>query len=484
MEYVDAAGQRHRTPVANGATTISGTAPFLVTFDATGTRSTHPGATDAFGAFFHIGYRLHFGENVGGTWPVSGASRDEETGPPIFGRAFTRTGTHLVRLRARDGAGREETLSMTVVVTAPPTATLVPVSRGSWPAWQSGSHYTLEAGGDYSAFGPIVTSDRHNIVISKVGTGADPIVAAVQVDARNEVTAAVSRSKHIRFWNIDVGTFSSGAVGYDYCGVIGGHLRRYSSAAFAYVFEQAVQFGRGATVANNLRYPRGFFAWESGELSSEPGSGYAWFGDGRAVHLVGITLNKNAGQGGSHCMRGTFDSTSVRHSILTNTASSTSYIKVQGNDARLSQTPDAWRDDDRVGDYGAGFTYGYPTRFMALHRVQFGAAAQVVPTANAGFGPENNDTPDYSTSPPTNGHQGVELSVYEDSVWFDTTSGAALRSLEIRGRGLGARNLKYSLGAGGNLPVTTGSNIARVPPGWNGPYIVETSNSRPMPSPF
>lgn len=484
VEYVDTAGTRQRTAVVDGATTITGVAPFLVTFDATGTRSVVPGGNDADGAWLRLGYRIHYGEGLGGTWPVSGQSRDEDTGPPIFGRAFTRVGTNVVRLRARDSAGNESTIAVNVVVTAPPTAVHLPVSRGAWPAWTSGTHYTLDAGGNYTSFGPIETTDRHGILISKVGAGADPVVAGVNVDARNEVAAPVVRSKNIRLRGVDVGYFTSGAVGFDYSGVVEGRLRRYTSAPYGYVFDQAVENGRGLTVADNVRYPRGFFAWSSGEMLHDPGSGYAFYGFGRAFHLVGVRLNKDGGGGGAHCMRGSFDSTSVRHSVLLNTVASTSFIKIQGNDCKLSPTPDAWRDDDRAGDYARGLSYGYPTRYMAIHRVQFGAPGQVVPVANAGFGPENADAPNYGVSPPVNAHQGVELSVYEDCVWFGSTSGTALAALEFRGRALGVRNLRYDLGAGGNVPASSGVQIARVPPGWNGPYVNETGNTRPVPSPF
>ncbi len=484
VEYVDTSGVRQRTAVVDGATTISGTAPFLVTFDATATRSVVPDGADGDGAWLHIGYRIHYGEGIGGTWPVSAQSRDEDTGPPIFGRAFTRVGSHVVRLRARDSAGHEATISMTVAVSAPPAPVHVPVSRGSWPSWVSGTHYTLESGGNYLSFGPIVTSERHNILFSKAGNGAAPVVGGVNVDARNELDAPANRSKNIRFLGVDVASFTSGAVGFDYCGVVDGRLRRYTSAPFGYVFDQAVIHGRGVTVADNVRYPRGFFAWSSGEMLHDPASSYAFIAAGRAFHLVGVRLNKDGGAGGGHCMRGIFDSTTVRHSILTNTATSTSYIKIQGSDCKMSQTPDAWRDDDRAGDYAQGLTYGYPTRYMAIHRVQFGAEGQVVPLANAGFGPENADPPNYGVSPPSNPHQGVELSVYEDCVWFGETSGTALASLEFRGRALGVRNLRYALGAGGSVPTSAGVQGARVPPGWSGPYVQETGNSRPVTSPF
>lgn len=95
------------------ASRIIGPAPLAVHFDATGTT-----ISSANGAhpFHHVRYEFDFGDARGQTWPISGLSRNTQTGGPIAAHVYDLPGTYTVRVRARDHSGgvSETTLNITV----------------------------------------------------------------------------------------------------------------------------------------------------------------------------------------------------------------------------------------------------------------------------------------------------------------------------------------------------------------------------------
>lgn len=489
VEYVDTSGDRQTTTVVSGVTSITGVAPFMVSFDASESRATT--ASTDHEAWNELGYELTYGDAVAGNWPVSGQPKSRDRGQPSWGWAYETAGTYTATCKVRDALGNQSQVTCQVVVTSPAAATNLPVSNGSWGTLASGSHYSIDRGSDYTAWGSPPTDGLHGVLISATGSGAAPIIAGWNTDGRNNQSGSITRTRNCRTLNVDVANMSAGNVGYDYCGVINGRLRTYTDPAVSYGFGVAVELSWGAPTANNCRYPRGLFLWNCGELNND-GSGYALFGQARAMHIVGVTLNKNSGSGGSHCMRGVFDRSSMRHCLLTNTISSSSFTKIQGSSCKLPgnplvDVPDAWRSDDRAGDYAASTlgttdeylkkTYGYATSRFAIQRNQHGDASSTTPNANAGFGPQNNLGPD-SANPP----EGVELSSYEDCTWYAAVPndiGISLDSIENRGRGLGATNNKCNLGAGADVPYGENNQVNRVPTGWQGPYY--SNYTRPVP---
>jgi hypothetical protein len=253
VEFVDAQGVRQSVRVVSGQTTVSGVAPFLIKFDASGTR-----APAAFGAqsaipdaeahaFLMTGYRLNYGENRGGVWQYpqgSSHSRDEDTGPPVFSYVYQTPGSYPVRLRTRDALGNEADVRFNVVVNAPPAPILIRASDGRWPNFVSGARYALEANGDYRSFGALETGGRHNIVIEKTGSGADPRIGRFSPDGRSKFSATQPteyRAAHIRLVNVDMEEFFSGQRGYDYVGVIGGMVRRFSDGGQAFLWQEGTE---------------------------------------------------------------------------------------------------------------------------------------------------------------------------------------------------------------------------------------------------
>lgn len=65
-------------------------------------------------------------------------ARAEDLGEPVFGRVFTRPGTHVVRLRVRDGVGNESELQLAVATSEPPEPVVIEPDLATWPALTSG----------------------------------------------------------------------------------------------------------------------------------------------------------------------------------------------------------------------------------------------------------------------------------------------------------------------------------------------------------
>lgn len=483
VEYVDSSGVRQSTTVVDGVTSINGVAPFLVHFDASGSRSTASTADTEAEAFHYMGYRLNYGEALGTNWSYpagSSHSRDEDTGPPIFGRVFTATGTKTVQLRCKDSVGNEATISFSVVVSAPPTATNIAVGAGAWPTWANSTHYTLDRGSDYSGFGNIDLSDKHNILISATGSGADPIVGTFRPETSN-YSSTIQRSRNIRLQNIDANRFSYNGQGFDYVGIIGGRVRNIDpTAPSAYYFGELVTLGQEAN-ANSCKYARGLFLWDCGEVSADINNDYVFIGVLRAYHAQNVTF-RHTGTGAptfEHNTRGIWDRTTWRNCLFYNDAHQKSWIKGNGLEVygiTNGDQPDTWRSDDRVGDYALGGVYGYPGHMSFFYNVQFGVTGDAAPDQPAGFGPQNNDI--------DGTYEGLDLCGYENCVAFGSNPVCVLGdNFNFSGRNLFMRNVKYMTG-GADLPYSNGFNTNKMPPGWNGPYINENTNTRPVPTAF
>lgn len=480
VEYIDTSGNLQTVNVAsNGSTTITGVSPFLVHFDGSGSRSTSLDADDAPGAWDNLGYRLNFGESIGGTWTYGGASKDEEFGPPIWGRVYTQVGTHTARLKVRDSNGQENTISLTVVVTAPPTAINIPVSQGSWPVWASNTHYTLDAGGDYTSFGTINLAGLHNVLISKTGAGANPIVGTFSPTNTGfgSFGSPVTQARHCRLLNINTSSFHVGLAAFQYCGVIGhtGSMRMgYSQGPFTYDNNATTP-----TQRDNLRFARGVFLKDINELLPDTDNGqYIMIYVFRRLHLINVVSHKN-GTTGNHSFRNTLDCSSFRHCNFYATVATVTHFKCQAQGATSGGTPDPWDNShDRIGLSDGSRRYGYPNSKFVVASCQFGRTGETLAEYAWTVCPQNNDV-----GQPVEGHEYTSL---ENCVGFGSDVNLLNPdAVDLGGRYLSVRNFRMSLGTGDYSWLGNGSkNSNRIPAGWNGPVLHEEANTRPVPSSF
>lgn len=511
VEYVGIDGTRQRTAVVNGSTAITIRQHAAVLFDATATRGTHADVVDEGGAWFNMGYRINYGEALGTTWsyPVTlGYSMDEDVGQPVFGRVFSVVGAHAVRLKCKDPDGEEATISMTVIVQALGTPTNIPVAAGAWPTWVSGTTYTLDAGADYTAFGQLrtdpgggTTSQRYGIRIVKTGSGANPIISDFNPDNRNEMTAGVARSADIVLVGIDSAHFGWSVNGHDFCGFSGGRCRDITvDAGAGYAFGQAVKLGRGVDIANNIRFPRGLILWNCGELNNVS-SAYCIIGAAYGAIIQGVDMHRNSSANGKeHVLRPYFCASTVRYNRLRSSVDCKSYLKGSTLSSRFdAQPPPLWPSTDRVGDYDDALNYyntyggtpssdielpsGYMAKNLAFSKNQYGHSSESLPDSCSGIGPQN-------ASPVSDNPRGNDFcfelpsfSSLEDDVHFGADA-ATGTDCELDGWYLGARGERLLLGAGAPIPTTSGSHTAKIPPGYSGPFSVEDTNSRPIPSAF
>lgn len=497
VEYIDPSGVRQNVAVVDGQTTITGIAPFLVEFDASFTRapaafSSQSAIPDpAAYAYLMVGYRINFGEGLGTTyrWPTGlNYSRDEEMGPPLFSRVFTNPGRRNVRLRVRDVLGNEATIGLTVVVQPPSSTVNIPTSAGRWPTWTNGTRYTLNAGGDYRSFGPLQFQNHHNISVEKTGTGADPRIGVFQPDSRWPTPGVQydTRSRHIRLVGLDISQMADGLRGHEYVGVIGGTLRRWTAAPQHYDWERTDATGR-----SNIRYPRGVFL-QGLELRNEGAdNGYVYIGTLRGFHMRDTLVRYDGTQGGSagtHLMLRLYGTQmSIRNNLYfavaqpspaSHCGTVTSFLSLAGpND-------DVWRSDDLLGPINSSdpaTMYGYFGSSQFLHRNQIYDTGSFVCNAIA----SNGGNPFEHASP--NARVRPRLVGYEDNVFGNVARiGLTLEVFESRGRWGFSRNNRRALGTGAYVDASTGS------PNWasndsttfNGPYLIETANTRPVPSAF
>lgn len=476
LTYADASGVVQSTTVVNGVTSITGVAPFIVHLDASGSRSDIAGGDTAPGAWHNIGYLMHYGEGLGGTWEHSTLSRDYDMGPPMFGRVFTVPGSRLVRLKCRHADG-EATIQFTVVVQSPPTPTHIPVSAGSWPTWASGTHYTLEAGGDYSSWGDIVTSGLDNILISKAGSGADPIISGFRPDNRQYVNVAnVKRAANVRLLNIDCAAYYHGVVGHDFCGVVNGRVRQIQGAAEEFFFDNGYSTGRTVNELNNIRHTQGSTLWNTGELNANSGDNYVYFVTGVRAIVQGVRMNKNNAVGGAHVLRGTHFKSVFRHNNLMCTGTTTSLIKLGGFESPYTDIPADWTAHNlRVGDASNGQRYPYPVQQTVFADTLLGGSGQTLPNLTFSAAPQNND----SGFP----REGADMVAFENMRYFTNAPVSQFNDASsLGGRNLSVRNVRYA--SSGYPSVSTGVSPNRIPIDWDGPYVVENANTRPVPTPF
>jgi len=490
VEFVDAQGVRQSVPVISGQTTVSGVAPFLIKFDASATR-----ATAAFNAqtaipdpeayaFLMTGYRLNYGENRGGVWQYpqgSSFSRDEDTGPPLFSYVYQTPGSYPVRLRTRDALGNEANIQLNVVVNTPPAPILIRPTDGRWPTLVSGNRYGLQANGDYRSFGSLDTGGRHNIVIEKVGSGADPMIATFSPDGRSKFDATQQleyRASHIRLVNVDIGHFSEGQRGFDYVGVIGGVVRRFTEGGQANLWQEGTNI-----IRSNVRYARGLFFQDTELRSTAAGSGYIMIGSFNGLHARNTRFVHAENGSTTYAMLRVYGSNfTFRNNLWFSQVDGGS-----GNGTLISmlslagQTPMAWRNDDAVGPVSGtsnSQNYGYISEKQILQNNQMYASGSFLTNGISSVGSGNPDGANLVYP---------RLMGWEDNVFMPSGNIArTIQNGELYGQYNFWRNNRKDGGRGAFVSSSTAAPNRSVgdQTTFNGPVLSESDNSRPTPSRF
>jgi hypothetical protein len=489
-EYVDGAGVRHTLAVVDGVTTISGVAPFLVQFKAAGTRAptafaAQSAVTDPeIYAAWYVGNRMSYGEGSG-TWTYpTGTShpRNEDTGPPEFAHIYRTAGTHTARLRVRDVLGNEATIACSVVVSAAPAATHIPVAAGAWPTWANNTRYTLQAGGDYRSFGNIDTGGRHNIIIEKTGSGADPRIGNFNPDGRSKfsaVAAAEYRAAHIRLVNIDVESFSEGQRGFDYVGIIGGLVRSMSLGAQAFFWTEGSDI-----VRSNVRINRGLFLEDTVIQNTAATNGFVIFGETKGFHARNTQFRHMVNgpttwlmlrlYGADHTFRNCFWFSEANGGGANGLPLGQFCIV-----APVTETAIPWRSDDRVGPLGSSTRYAYISDYSVVHNCQVYAAGSFLTNGTATVGSEGGLSGSDRIRP--------RLMFWEDAVFHPAGDTAlSLNTASVRAQGGAWRNVRKDMGAGAYVPADTAQPNAETgdTTTFAGPKLLETVNSRPVTTPF
>jgi hypothetical protein len=255
-------------------------------------------------------------------------------------------------------------------------------------------------------------------------------------------------------------------------------VRAYTYAAPGFVWGA----GRTANEQTNIRFARGTFFWNTGEMT-QLDNNYAFIDDPlRSFAFIGGIMVKNASPfgGGAHVLRGTFDHSSIRHSLfVTDTTNNVfGWWKIGGGGIAGVSTPDEWPENDLVGIVGDR-ELAIPSRYLAATNNQFGRAGDVVSGTFGvpGFAPQNNDAGD-----PV---EGLEYVAFEDNFYFRSNiSSFAVQNVDLGGRYMSNRNNRINMGAGAHTTANTSKNSNRIPSGWDGPYLDEATNTRPVPSAF
>lgn len=449
---------------ADGSTTITGTAPLLLFMDAGATRCVDT-ANDEISAWWDLGFYMNYGYGYGQTWGFYGEPYDYDYGEPLFARVVESSLTTTFQLEVWNADGYVETRQFTVIATEPPAPTIIEVAAGAWPTWVSGTHYALRAGGDYTAFGEMQMGGHYDIIVSKVGAGADPYITRFNPDSRSiaGTSTVLAPSRNIRLVDIDVGVYYNGAMGPQFCGCVRGRVRSFESDAFGYIYDNAANTEAERA---NTRIPRGLFLWKTGVMNPPSGSQYVMITSLRESAFQGVDFVKN-GATGNHALRNYGRDLIYRHSRIYATVSSASLVKHQAGNG-----VDPWTDaDDAVGSVtGPKTQEARPASRFVMSNMVYHTATSVIPDICVGAGAENNEI--------GYGHGSIELAAFSDSVSAENTwQSVADLDVQVNGRGHSTRNVRLQNGT--YVTQSAGAYVNNIPPGMNGPYRYETVNTRP-----
>jgi hypothetical protein len=331
--------------------------------------------------------------------------------------------------------------------------------------------------------------NRHNVIIEKVGTGADPIISEFKPDSRdsgqiNDPPANDTMSRGLRLVDIDVVFFNEGLRSYRHVSFLRGTVRRWVAGALDFVYDN----NANATGRTNLRYPRGMYMQETTLRNTGNGNGYAYIGVGRDYCFKGCDIRYNGSnhtQGNTHLILRLYGSHHVlrynrffmESSPPTPSACGTvcSFLSLSGT------TDETWQSHDRLGPNDAGFKHSYGGEYCFMHANQVYDTGSAVCNgiSSTGGNPFESDAPNALTWP--------ELMGWEDNVFANLSPLALLiENLEAKGRWVASRNNRKQNGT--VVSTSTGApNWAASPPDfvtYNGPYLISDTNNRPVPTSF
>lgn len=485
VEYIDASGVRQTTEVVDGVTSIAGVAPFLVKFDASNTRLTTAYAAqggimdeEAY-AWLMGGYRFAFGEGIG-TWTYPAGSAfpvNQDDGHGMTGHTYRTAGTYDTVLTVKDALGNTTTITVEVVVSAPVTTVNIPVSAGSWPTFVSNRRYTLDAGGDYSGFGGIDTGGLHNIFFEKTGSGADPIIAEFQPDGRSKFDAVAQfeyRASNIRLRAIEIDHVLEGQRGFEYVALMECTVHRFTNGGQSVLWQEGT-----ATTRSNVRHSRSFFLENCELRSSAAENGYVIIGTFNGFFARGNRVVHAENGPTTYAMFRIYG----RHIVLRNNLWTCEVNGGSGNGTTISMlaldglSEVAWRDDDLVGPIASssnGDRYGYTCDKYYMQDNQIWDAGSFFTNGITSCGGGN---------PSGSSRCRPRLMGWENNVFFpvtNTTQGGTGTG-ELYGQYNYWRNNARNMGAGTQMGATDGppNNSVGDTTTFDGPYFVETTNTRP-----
>lgn len=469
-DYVDTSGN-FLTAVADNDTTptITGVAPFVVWFDGTASVSVATDADTPGKAWRRLNCRFNSGEWLSGNWSISGMNKNVVEGPgAVMGHVFTSVGTHHLTMTRVDSEGRQGSIGINVVCNAPPAPVIIEPSAGAWPTWVSGTHYALRANGDYRSFGTINLSGLHNILISKIGSGADPRVSQVNFDSRNTVSTPTTRPRNCRTDGINAAYIEESSIGPLHCAVIN-HSGSffYGSSGIEYHWPNVASDNPNReTIRNNMARSRAVAFWNCADITSR-GDSYVFIGQAKNWIFRNCQLRKTTGNGAQHVFRGDYDGLDLRGNRFLAEAQGSTYIKATGWENGF--TFDAWPALDRFGPWNGAPYKPVAGKIVIANNVLGGPggtnltgfAVEVLPENNAGNPLNPHDPSDPAYSP----EQGHRMTAVYNNVAYVTSQPA----LWMRGQDTICFNNYADMGAGVPFGVSLVQRDLRVPPSLDGP---------------
>lgn len=304
------------------ASRTSGPAPLAVHFDATGT--TAAGVSDPFR---ELGYYFVYGDSGAGTWAANGRSKNIDEGAPLGAHVFETPGTYTVKVGVLNPADSDFAQTSVTITVQDPDAVFSGTSTiclsmnsdhtgapagadlrsnvTSWPSIGSNQRILLHAGQDFSSLGTLIVSNaanRENVLISRYGSGDDPIVGTIQGDSFT-LPSTTTFPTNITLANLQFQNLSTG-VGYNNLTLFrlsntdpmqGGTIMEFAGGIF-----WARDVTATAPQLAALQWPNGTFVVEcdlGGSLSAS--NQYFMTGSGKHIVLMGNTFDTSS----SHAVR-------------------------------------------------------------------------------------------------------------------------------------------------------------------------------------
>jgi hypothetical protein len=442
-------------------TRVSGPAPLAVLFDATATTVT----ADGVDAFHQLTYEFTFDDERHQSWPVSGKSKNAQSGAPLAAHVFDLPGAYEIRVRASNAAGEYSEASVKVTVQSADvvytgTKTICVSPSGNFagcpekasqlkslPGSFDGRRVLLRREESFPRIDILHGDDR--VIVGAFGTGNQPRVATVYI--AEGVPATADFPDEITVMDLDVtnGIFQQGPASRIL--IYRNHLDDTNSSAdnmitiggaLSYFAEQA----KGPVPTDKFYHPREIFIVENrviGSTDDETPSGN-FFGEGSRMAFIGNEMGKSA----QHTIRlERAHKCVLAHNALRG-------ISSDGNRHALKIHSGGLRNYD--DNYAmSGDTW---------------ASSQIVVADNLLGDPEDNNHWTAAIRPQNNNSaEGIEDVIVENNRFVHGT--ATNTDLYLMGRRMTARNNRCT---NGELVISHGEpSEYSLPIEWCGPYYIK-----------